>query len=162
MSEGDHDFYFFFNVYVVHTTDTVQGSHRKAVGLVSHMSQVFQAFSQPFAQGWIPGYSHRYAIPSCESFRVCSSSTCIFTISNSSCLDKMLRSHGPYLFPNWKWVIWNQLPKPAPTSKILFPQRNLCHTPEARFSSHVPFHVHLREDSWEGLKNLAQVNCFEY
>lgn len=73
----------------------------------------------------------------------------------------MLRSHGPYLFPNWKWVIWNQLPKPAHTSKILFPQENLYHILEAHFSSHVPVHVHLREDSQEVLKNLAQVNWFE-
>lgn len=36
---------FFLHMCVVHSTDAVQGSHRKAVGLVSHMSQVFQAFS---------------------------------------------------------------------------------------------------------------------
>lgn len=115
------------------------------------MSQVLRAFSRPFAQGWISIYSDRSAVSLCESFWVCSSSTCIFTISNSSCLDKMLRSHGPYLFPNWKWVIWNQLSGPSP-SKILFPQKNLWRSPKVHSSSHAPVHVPLGEDSWEVLQ----------
>lgn len=41
------------------------------------------------------------------------------------------------------------------------PQKNLYHAPEAHSSSHAPVHVHLGADSWEVLKNLAQVNWFE-
>lgn len=129
------------------------------VRLVSHTSQVLRASSRPLAQGWISVYSDRCTISFPESFWVCSSSTCIFTISNSSCLDKTLRSHGPYLFPNWKWVIWNQLSwppiqNPLPTEKFVVYSWNSLFQPSCPHTS--------RKGFTESDANLARVNWFEH